>query len=107
MKIKNERDEVRTVAERWKRKYGADGGVRGVEGRLLALNVESATAADVAEIIGMPGWVAPWECGECGVKSWDCIQLGEEPDYESATTEVCLPCLRKAVFLAASTKKTP
>ncbi len=109
MKLTSERDQVRDVAARWKRTFcsrdrlwretiSGDTGV--VHRKLCALNVETASAADVARIIGNPSWVKPWECRECTASGWDVVQLGDEPDYDSQTTYVCLACLRKAVSLA-------
>lgn len=39
------------------------------------------------------------KCHECGQQVDECVELGEEPDYESCTASVCLPCLRQAVAL--------
>lgn len=35
-------------------------------------------------------------CDECSEKVNIAIQLGEEPDYESATAIICESCLNKA-----------
>jgi len=37
-------------------------------------------------------------CHECDARV-DVVQVGQEPDYESATANVCLVCLKKAVAL--------
>jgi hypothetical protein len=38
-------------------------------------------------------------CGECGLVQEKLIQIGEPPDYESATARVCAHCLRAALAL--------
>lgn len=104
MEITSEREKVRTVAQRWERQYGSGYYARNPQKQaitklLFALDPEKATASDVEKIIGNSSWVEPWECKECTAKNWDVVQLGDELDYESYTTYVCLPCLEKAVNL--------
>ncbi len=36
-------------------------------------------------------------CNECGKNADIVVQLGQEPDYESATANICLDCLKRAV----------
>lgn len=107
MKLLDERTQVREVAQSWHRQYGE--GTYGMDKRgrmvgreLAALNVETATAMQVAEIIGHNGWVKPQKCDECGTESWKIVQIGEEPDYESSTANICADCIRKALALASS-----
>lgn len=107
MKRYSERELVRTVAERWRKQYGRDpSGIFGgrdkavILRQLEALDVETATAGDVAAIIGNKSWVSPDACDECGTASWSNVQVGQEPDYESATATLCADCLRKALALA-------
>lgn len=38
-------------------------------------------------------------CNECGEESEELVQLGEEPEYESRTANVCAKCLMKAMIL--------
>jgi hypothetical protein len=105
MRRTSEREQVRNVAKRWRATYG-----RGQYGqdklvilaKLDALDVETATAADVAAIIGDTSWVEPWKCLECGERSWSVIQVGEEPDYESETAYLCIGCLGTAASLSAN-----
>lgn len=104
MNLLNERNQVRTVAEKWRRQYGsgsygADDRGRNVGDELSQLDKETATAEQVAEIIGNKSWVSKVTCDECGVQTWDAVQIGEEPDYESATAEICADCLRAALKL--------
>lgn len=107
MKLLNERTQVREVAERWReqyRPYGEWG--RTVYGpsqpiyeRLKRLDAETATAADVDAIIGVTGWADRATCQECRVRSFDCVHLGDEPDYDASYAIICVDCLRKALAL--------
>ncbi len=110
MKLLDERTQVREVARRWKDQYFQYGKwylwsnrpasyAEDMYKRLCALDVETATAADV-ERCGLRGWISPQPCHECRYEGWDVVQLGEEPDYDSATARVCRSCLEKALRLA-------
>lgn len=105
MIVLNERTQVKQAIERWVAMYGlyrtycTDKRGRSVGAELMALDQETATAADVAEIIGNPSWAHELACNECGKKTWDVVELGEPPDYESATARVCRDCLRAALRL--------
>lgn len=39
------------------------------------------------------------ECDECGSLEDTVIQLGNEPDYDSQTAQICINCLEKALKL--------
>lgn len=102
MKLLNERNQVRSVAKRWRSQYG--GGTYGADKRnrmvgdeLLLLDKETATANDVSEITANNSWVSKNNCHECGNETWDIVQVGEEPDYESYTAGICRNCLVKAI----------
>lgn len=81
---------------------GGDKRNRPVSVELAALDKETATAEQVAEIIGNGSWVYKRACDEYGQSSWEVVQLGEEPDYESCTAEICADCLRSALKLLES-----
>jgi len=101
----NERDQIRDVAERWAAQYPNNRErpeKEEIKQKLFSLNKDTATAKEVAEIIGNDLWVTPKECQECHVESYKVIQVGQEPDYESYTTYICPDCLRKALLLAES-----
>lgn len=109
MKLLDARTQIREVAARWRDHYldngvwastmrNSDTGTIDVE--LRALDVETATPQDVAAIIGNDSWCCPQRCDECGDRKWQVVRLGEEPDYESATANICVDCLRKALALA-------
>lgn len=104
MKLLDEKSQINDVADRWIAQYGhgtycSDTRGRHVGKELLAINKESATASDVAEIIGNNSWVCEKSCSECGAESWNIVQIGEEPDYESHTANICRDCLVAAIAL--------
>lgn len=55
------------------------------------------------EIIGNSSWTQN-KCNECNKDVFVVVQLGEEPDYESSTVNICLNCLNKAVTLIKNMK---
>ncbi len=104
MRTFDERSQIRSVAARWKQAYPNDryklwdGKQAGeIHAALLRLDPETASAQDVAEVIGNPGWVAMPTCHECGAETWECVELGEPPEYESSTAMVCRSCITKAL----------
>lgn len=54
----------------------------------------------VDAIIGNKSWTQVHCCSECDERVDVVVEIGQEPDYESSTAWVCLPCLRAAVALA-------
>jgi len=107
--LENEQQQVVGVAARWKAQYCHDGKWDDVWGRdkssesiyqgLIALP-PSATAADVATIIGNDTWVGE-RCTECGKRN-AVLLVGDEPDYESATVYLCAKCARKIAAIIDS-----
>ncbi len=112
MKLLSERNQVREVLGKWRAQYpdrrytfGSHTRVKAqtagdIEDQLAALNPEKATAKDVERIIGN-SWCGSVDCDECGVQSYECVTLGQEPDHESCTANICARCLRKALQLIA------
>lgn len=101
MKLMTEREQVRAVAAAWRAQFGrwTDPEKVRITRQLDALDVETATSADVAAIIGNESWVNPRSCDDCDARSWDIVRVGEEPDYESATAYLCRDCLQRALSL--------
>lgn len=99
-------DEMKTVAERWKRQYHsrqhgwgtiALGSTKEIYDRLKALP-DIATVANVNAAIGTNGWVEFW-CNECKDYVPVAVQIGAEPDCESSTAVLCFRCFDKAAAL--------
>lgn len=101
MKTITIRDCIREIASEWDQKYGPfsrwanDHNKNRIGTELAALDRETATAEDVAAIIGNDGWTH-LKCHECGQTVEAVVEVGEEPDYESCTARLCLPCVQSA-----------
>jgi DNA-directed RNA polymerase subunit M/transcription elongation factor TFIIS len=99
MELITKQDKIRTVLERWKNQYPDSK-------KDIAKKLEQTkpkTEDEVADIIGNRSWTTQ-HCYECGKDKDIILQLGEEPDYESATTYICAECLQKAVNLIKNHK---
>lgn len=105
MHVLNERFRVKKAIERWISQYGLertyylDKRGRHVGAELAALDPETATSDQVSEIIGNSSWSGALSCDECGQETWDLVQLGQPPDYESSTAYICRGCLMAALRL--------
>lgn len=105
------RTEIRIVAERWKQQYApgwmqliGDVSSLDIYNRLAALDVESATAADVNAIVG--GWITI-SCDACDEVVEEAVQVGQEPDYESNTATLCRTCCAAAFALFPANEEHP
>lgn len=95
---------VKGVAERWKTAYFSpktnnwgttiSGDMEIVYKKLLKATSEK----EVNDIIGNKFWTE-LHCDDCKKEVDAVVQLGDEPDYESATANICFECLEKAVGL--------
>lgn len=98
MKLINERILIRSVAERWRRQYLEGSTIPDPEGlipkKLAALDVDTATSKDVADIIGNYSWCTPLMCDECGAMVESVVRVGGE-DQE---VDICLRCVKRALF---------
>ncbi len=102
-KIITERDLIRTVADRWAEQYetgyyAKDAEKQAILRSLRYLDKETCSADDVNKIIGNKSWTR-MHCSECSKTTNWAIQVGEPPDYESATATLCRACFDKAVKL--------
>ena len=106
MKLITIRSQIQDVAGRWAIQYYSNGERardKKILQALLALNTATATAEDVAAIIGNPTWVCPQTCSECKNEYVDAVvEVGEEPNYGSNTAWLCRDCLIKALALMDS-----
>lgn len=103
MKVITTRSRILSVRERWSRPYpeGRDFrsyclDVKAIRAKLAALNLETATAADVAAILGDTRWT-DLECDECHRLVDAVIEVGGPPDDEAPTARVCRACLTVAL----------
>jgi hypothetical protein len=99
MKKITQRDLIKEVAKRWREQYtpfkNAPDKLR-ICLALDALDGNTASAEDVAAIIGNASW-ANLTCDDCEEYVTEVMELGQEPDYESHTASICGPCLEKAL----------
>lgn len=87
------------LPKKWRLHYDinivmADGRTSLEKAKLLQ-NEPNLTEDRAAEIIGNRSWTRN-ECDECGKDCDITVQLGQEPDYESSTAQICLTCLQVA-----------
>lgn len=105
------------AAELWKEHYNQFGGrwttyddtntwPAHPEKKYLELVSGAQTPERVDEILGR-NWSQPPRCSECDKQGSAVVQLGEEPDYDSATVWVCRACLEKAVALVVELEAAP
>lgn len=108
MNLTTQRDLIRGVAKRWRDTYapfeqwdmrptmfGPVPDKRAISIKLDKLDKETATAADVAAIIGNESWTH-LTCDECGKDADAVLTVGQEPDYESHTASLCRSCVERA-----------
>lgn len=82
--------------KRWKIIHSGDSEI--IYKALVKLG-ESPKASEIEEIIGNASWTSAF-CNECEKHVDALVELGEAPDYASATARICLSCLEKAIKLA-------
>lgn len=104
MKLISQTHDINTVAARWRRQY-PEGSVHTTSGdpelvyqQLLKLDHATATAADVAKIIGNDSWCGPKSCHECGTKVLATVELGQSDSCEDPL-QFCASCLTHALRL--------
>lgn len=109
MKVLIQRELILQVVGRWKAQYpidyqfGTGRSSDAILSELKNLDLSTCSASEVDRIIECgsercSGWVS-FNCNECNsYKDW-VVQVGDEPDYDSATVQLCRECLQKAVDL--------
>lgn len=88
------RDLIRTLAGRFEHRYGSD--VCCIDDKvrqLRALNPDTATAQDVAAIMGNAVWVE-LECHACGAKP---LSVAARTAVDGKTIDFCGECLTAAL----------
>ena len=110
MKVFTRAQEARRLIEWGRERVGKRGGDAGLWRELSALPPDAhPDAVDGVYESLWPDAPRPcrrtWKhCHECSSYAEIVVELGEEPDDESSTASVCLPCLRKAVAMAEGAK---
>jgi hypothetical protein len=110
-KLPSEREQISSIAERWRRQYPNDDQVLGagcshqtagaIHRRLLALS-SSSTPADVAAIIGNASWIgiACTECRYEELESTAVVSVGSD-DVDETVLYLCVGCVSKLHKLAS------
>jgi len=100
MKLVTIRSQIREVSRLWDERYASSLNARPkhieIGNKLREIDVETATTKNVEDIIGNKTWIGPNKCDECKNEFDAVIELGEDEDYESRTTYICLNCLNTA-----------
>ena len=103
MKLITTRTLIREIAHRWQKQHPNASRKDTVIGKTLnALDPDTATAEEVANIISNHTWTRVPACSECKQHACSMVELGESPDFQSDTAWVCRECLHKAVQLLAA-----
>lgn len=91
------RDRIRGVAELWRHQYcnGVPSHFAHVQDALDALDKDTATADDVAAIIGNSSWTN-LTCGVCECDVEKVVRLGDPERIDSDPLLVCGDCLSQA-----------
>jgi hypothetical protein len=97
IQVITERDRIKQVVSSWSHTYS--GGSYGKDKleileRLKQLDLNKATAKEIENIIGNSSWT-DLKCNECEKYVKKVVQVGEEPDYESATVFLCVKCIKR------------
>lgn len=99
----SQRSLIREVCNRWKRQYEPFTGVSRdkfvIYEKLKTLDLDTCSAEDVAAAIGNSSWTRI-KCAECNNEVDWVLQVGEPPDYESATANLCRDCVREVAKYA-------
>ena len=64
---------------------------------MSALDPATATALDVQSALESSHLCLPTECSQCDRATWELVEIGAEPDYESQTAWLCRACLVAAL----------
>jgi len=103
MNLTTKREIIRRVPAHWRQTYTPfqkwDDSKGKIAKELDRINVETATEDDIERIIGNRSWTR-MTCDECKKEVDALIQVGEPPDYESRTAQLCPECVRAAFSLA-------
>ena len=96
MKLITRHARAAEAAIQWESQYQGDREGKAAAIRLLG---DSPDPDAVDAIIGNDSWTRVPDCDECKREVAAVVEIGEEPDYESATARVCVDCLRAALAI--------
>lgn len=91
------RDQIRSVARRWRSQYGKDHPMRVILARLEELDLEVATREDVKAVMNKVSMDDTWtmlKCDLCGREVDAVVVVGQSSDVDSRTAELCSDCAR-------------
>lgn len=94
MRIISLETQAADVANRFRRQYPESELIAELE----ALNGQG-TPAQIAAIIGNDSWCCDQYCHTCGELFPVVVQVGQEPEPESRTCNICVGCLKQALVL--------
>lgn len=107
MKLVNERQQIAEMIERFSKLARR----HRLTKQLKALNILTATAEDVEKIVGnacRECWVHPMECNECKKRTYELVEMGEEPNEDKYihhwSAALCRECLLNALRLMDEAK---
>jgi hypothetical protein len=107
--LPSKREKILTVVDRWLEIYSASlpksKDKQTIYRQLQELDKETCSAKSVTLIIGNSSLIDKPACSECDKRTYNLVQLGETPDYESNTAYLCKACLVKALSLFETTKE--
>ena len=100
IKLLGGRHLVADVVARWRKQYPEPQSMMlGRDSETIALALEGlpddAPAVEIDRVIGNRSWTT-YKCDHCGEEQVVAFQIGQEPDYESATVVLCEECARAA-----------
>ncbi len=93
-KIKDMVPEFLRNAERFDTFSGFDW--KGNAKKVKALDTDTCTIEEATAAFGNSSWTM-LQCNECDREVEEAVQIGQEPDYDSATAVVCKECLVNAL----------
>jgi len=105
MKLITRQSLANKACERWAEQYPIE---RWPDRQLVLKKLielgDNCNPDEVDAIIGNGSWTRT-KCDECNNDDGvDVIQLGQEPDYESNTANICKDCLDKGLFILAKSE---
>jgi hypothetical protein len=107
VKLVHKRALIANVAANWKAQYYTKNGwsvggleKEGIYNRLRTLP-PNATEEQVTAIIGNQSWTRN-ACDQCKRDTEVVVEVGQAPDYDSATARLCVQCLQSALELISA-----